>query len=141
MFKHIPSYPGDPILSLMQTFMKDDRPDKANLSIGLYYDEAGKIPRVSGPAFSATNASEKKKRAEMLVPEAGCRSTRDWKLVFLASSSPSIPFVYTVRDSPRLKPNLPLSVPFETFPRNRPIPNPPAAPLTCPCQPLKGVGV
>ncbi|WP_420226110.1 aromatic amino acid transaminase [Pigmentiphaga litoralis] len=44
MFKHIPSYPGDPILSLMHTFMKDDRPHKANLSIGLYYDEAGKIP-------------------------------------------------------------------------------------------------
>jgi aromatic-amino-acid transaminase len=28
----------------METFLKDERADKVNLSIGLYYDEAGKIP-------------------------------------------------------------------------------------------------
>lgn len=44
MFKHVDAYPGDPILSLMEAFVSDKRPEKTNLGIGLYYDEAGKIP-------------------------------------------------------------------------------------------------
>ncbi|MHA2939359.1 amino acid aminotransferase [Vibrio sp. RC27] len=44
MFSHVTSYAGDPILSLMETFIGDERADKVNLSIGLYYDKAGKIP-------------------------------------------------------------------------------------------------
>lgn len=44
MLSHITPYAGDPILSLMETFMADSRTDKVNLSIGLYYDDAGKIP-------------------------------------------------------------------------------------------------
>ncbi len=44
MLSHVTPYAGDPILSLMETFMADSRADKVNLSIGLYYDEAGKIP-------------------------------------------------------------------------------------------------
>ena len=44
MLSHVPPYAGDPILSLMETFMADERADKVNLSIGLYYDDAGKIP-------------------------------------------------------------------------------------------------
>ncbi|MBV8647957.1 amino acid aminotransferase [Paludibacterium sp.] len=44
MFEHVESYPGDPILSLLQTFLKDERADKVNLGIGLYYDENGRIP-------------------------------------------------------------------------------------------------
>ena len=44
MFKHVDAYAGDPILSLMETFKADPRADKVNLSIGLYYDEAGVVP-------------------------------------------------------------------------------------------------
>jgi aromatic-amino-acid transaminase len=44
MLNHVTPYAGDPILSLMETFMADNRIDKVNLSIGLYYDDAGKIP-------------------------------------------------------------------------------------------------
>lgn len=44
VLSHIPPYAGDPILSLMETFRTDNRPDKVNLSIGLYYDDNGKIP-------------------------------------------------------------------------------------------------
>ncbi len=36
MLAHVESYAGDPILSLMETFGKDPRADKVNLSIGLY---------------------------------------------------------------------------------------------------------
>ncbi len=44
MFEHVAPYAGDPILSLMEQFMADDRSDKVNLSIGLYYDKDGRIP-------------------------------------------------------------------------------------------------
>ncbi|WP_372882534.1 aromatic amino acid transaminase [Psychromonas sp.] len=44
MLSHVTPYAGDPILSLMEKFMADSRTDKVNLSIGLYYDDAGKIP-------------------------------------------------------------------------------------------------
>ena len=44
MFNHLDAYAGDPILSLVETFMKDSRPNKVNLGIGLYYDEDGRIP-------------------------------------------------------------------------------------------------
>ena len=44
MFAHIPAYAGDPILSLNEAFQKDPRADKVNLSIGIYFDEDGRIP-------------------------------------------------------------------------------------------------
>lgn len=44
MFNHLDAYAGDPILSLVETFMKDPRSNKVNLGIGLYYDEEGRIP-------------------------------------------------------------------------------------------------
>jgi aromatic-amino-acid transaminase len=44
MFKHIPPYPGDPIMSLFEAFQADPRASKVNLSIGLYYDNGNSIP-------------------------------------------------------------------------------------------------
>jgi aromatic-amino-acid transaminase len=44
MFKHVPPFAGDPILSLNEDFQKDPRPNKINLSIGIYFDDAGRIP-------------------------------------------------------------------------------------------------
>ena len=44
MFQHIPSYAGDPILGLIGAFLSDPRAQKANLGIGIYYDENGQIP-------------------------------------------------------------------------------------------------
>ena len=44
MFEHVDAYAGDPILTLVETFNKDARETKVNLGIGLYYDEAGRIP-------------------------------------------------------------------------------------------------
>ena len=43
-FSHIDPYAGDPILSLNDAFQKDPRRDKINLSIGIYFDDAGRIP-------------------------------------------------------------------------------------------------
>ena len=44
MFEHIPPFAGDPILSLNEDFQRDPRPNKINLSIGIYFDDAGRIP-------------------------------------------------------------------------------------------------
>ncbi len=44
MFSHLEPYAGDPILSLNEAFQKDPRSDKVNLSIGIYFDDAGRIP-------------------------------------------------------------------------------------------------
>ncbi len=43
-FSHLEPYAGDPILSLNDAFQKDPRVDKVNLSIGIYFDDAGRIP-------------------------------------------------------------------------------------------------
>jgi aromatic-amino-acid transaminase len=50
MFSHLEPYAGDPILSLNEQFQKDPRPGKVNLSIGIYFDEAGRIPLLASVA-------------------------------------------------------------------------------------------
>ncbi len=44
MFKHVEPFAGDPILALVEVFAADPRPQKVNLSIGIYFDEDGRIP-------------------------------------------------------------------------------------------------
>ena len=44
MFQHVQAYAGDPILSLVETFKQDPRDHKVNLSIGIYFDDAGCLP-------------------------------------------------------------------------------------------------
>ena len=44
VFGHLETYGGDPILSLNEAFQKDARAHKVNLSIGIYFDDAGRIP-------------------------------------------------------------------------------------------------
>jgi aromatic-amino-acid transaminase len=43
-FGHLDRYAGDPILSLNEAFQQDPRAHKVNLSIGIYFDDAGRIP-------------------------------------------------------------------------------------------------
>ncbi len=44
MFEHITPYAGDPIFALVDAFNQDARPQKVNLSIGIYFDELGRLP-------------------------------------------------------------------------------------------------
>lgn len=44
IFGHLEPYAGDPILSLNEAYGRDPRPHKINLSIGIYFDDAGHIP-------------------------------------------------------------------------------------------------
>jgi len=63
MFHHVDAYAGDPILSLNEAFQKDPRAGKINLSIGIYFDDAGKIPML--PSVRAAELA--------VVAEAGAR--------------------------------------------------------------------
>ena len=59
-FSHLEPYAGDPILSLNDAFQKDTRADKVTLSIGIYFDDAGRIPVL-----------ESVRRAEQQIVAAG----------------------------------------------------------------------
>jgi len=56
LFAHVPAYGGDPILSLMETFQKDPRPNKVSLSIGIYFDEQGRLPVLESVRRAETDA-------------------------------------------------------------------------------------
>src|SRR5213596_1316734 len=40
----VPMAPSDPILGVTEGFVADPNPRKVNLGVGVYYDDAGKIP-------------------------------------------------------------------------------------------------
>jgi len=63
MFDHVEPYAGDPILSLNEAFGKDPRTNKINLTIGIYFDDNGKIPMLP-----SVRSAELK-----VVAEAGAR--------------------------------------------------------------------
>jgi aromatic-amino-acid transaminase len=44
MFQHVLPYASDPIITLNESFGQDPRTAKINLSIGIYYDDQGRLP-------------------------------------------------------------------------------------------------
>jgi len=50
VFADVELVPGDPILGLTDLYNADPRPDKANLGVGIYYDETGRIPLLASVA-------------------------------------------------------------------------------------------
>jgi aromatic-amino-acid transaminase len=54
MFEHVEPFAGDPILSLNEDFQRDPRPHKINLSIGIYFDDAGRIPVLESVRLAET---------------------------------------------------------------------------------------
>lgn len=55
MFEHVDPYPGDPILTLNESFQQDPRPQKINLSIGIYFDDDGKLPVLNAVRTAETS--------------------------------------------------------------------------------------
>ncbi|VVE02282.1 aromatic amino acid aminotransferase [Pandoraea horticolens] len=108
MFEHIDAYPGDPILSLNENFAKDPRTNKVNLSIGIYYDDEGRLP-----VMQAVRQAEALLLAEVgpkpYLPMAGFADYRDvvQSLVFgedsPARKAGSIATVQTLGGSGALK--------------------------------------
>ena len=44
LFSSVEMAPKDPILGLTETFLADQRPEKVNLGVGVYYDDQGRLP-------------------------------------------------------------------------------------------------
>ena len=83
MFEHVDAYAGDPILSMMETFHHDPRPNKVNLSVGLYYDAEGRIPQLDS-VHQAQLRLDAAPVANVYLPMEGLGSYRSamQKLVF-----------------------------------------------------------
>ncbi len=75
MFEHVDAYAGDPILTLNEAFGKDPRPNKINLSIGIYFDDAGKLP-VMGAVRTAEAAMLQTIGARPYQPMEGAANYR-----------------------------------------------------------------
>jgi aromatic-amino-acid transaminase len=58
MFSHVRPFAGDPILGLMEKYALDPRAQKVNLGVGIYYDEAGRIPVLPSVRTAATSLFE-----------------------------------------------------------------------------------
>lgn len=58
MFSHLPPYAGDPILSLMEVFQRDERAGKVNLSIGIYTDGHGRVPVLPSVRAAAAEVAQ-----------------------------------------------------------------------------------
>ena len=71
MFQNVDAYAGDPILSLMETFHQDNRTDKVNLSIGLYYDEQAVIPCLKAVQEAETRLRSQPQKASLYLPMEG----------------------------------------------------------------------
>ncbi|MFL9863473.1 aspartate/tyrosine/aromatic aminotransferase [Paraburkholderia fungorum] len=90
MFSHVEPYAGDPILGLMEKFAQDDRPNKVNLGVGIYYDDSGKIP-----VLNAVRKSEERVFAAhapvSYLPMEGDRTYRNLvaRLLFGSEAAPS----------------------------------------------------
>ncbi|MEC5161918.1 MULTISPECIES: amino acid aminotransferase [unclassified Janthinobacterium] len=75
MFEHVDIYPGDPILTLNETFIADPRAGKINLGIGVYLNEASKLP-VMGAVLKAETALLANPGIRPYLPMEGAPSYR-----------------------------------------------------------------
>ena len=89
MFEHVEPFAGDPILSLNEDFQKDPRPGKINLSIGIYFDDAGRIP-VLASVRRAEQQVVARDAAKPYLPIEGAANFREQvqRLLFEAGSEP-----------------------------------------------------
>lgn len=76
MFEHVDAYAGDPILTLNENFQKDPRPGKINLSIGIYFDDAGRLP-VMQAVRTAETAMLQSIGPRGYLPMVGATNTRE----------------------------------------------------------------
>lgn len=74
MFQHVDTYAGDPILSLMEEFGKDERTDKVNLSIGLYYNENSIVPQLNAIKKAYKNIEATNDKVKLYLPMDGLKS-------------------------------------------------------------------
>lgn len=91
MFQHIPPYAGDPILSLMEKFSADPRPNKVNLSIGLYYNEDSIVPQLNTIIEAQKRIEPRQDKVKLYLPMEGFKPYRDAiQTLLLGENSPAV---------------------------------------------------
>ncbi|NNG99714.1 amino acid aminotransferase [Acinetobacter sp. ANC 5414] len=92
MFQHVDSYAGDPILSLMEEFGKDQRSHKVNLSIGLYYNEENIVPQLNAIKAAYKNIEATNDQVKLYLPMDGLKSyNQATQALVLGQNSPARP--------------------------------------------------
>ena len=83
LFADVALAPRDPILGLNEQFNADTRPGKVNLGVGVYYDEAGKLPLLKCvQAAEAAMAAAPKPRGYLPIDGIAVYDKAVQKLVF-----------------------------------------------------------
>ena len=90
MFQHVDPYAGDPILSLMEEFGKDERTQKVNLSIGLYYNEDNIVPQLEAVKAAYKNIESSNNKVKLYLPMDGLKSyNQATQKLILGENSPA----------------------------------------------------
>lgn len=83
MFEKLEMAPADPILGLTEAFNKDPNPNKINLGVGVYKDEAGTTPIMNSVRKAEKNLVETEKTKNYLpIPGAPAYGTVVQELIF-----------------------------------------------------------
>ena len=90
MFEHIEPFAGDPILSLNDDFQKDPRSHKINLSIGIYFDDEGRIPVLDCVRRAEGLMLEKGGAKPYLPIEGDANFRREVQSLLFGADSPAI---------------------------------------------------
>lgn len=90
MFQHVDPYAGDPILSLMEDFSKDERTTKVNLSIGLYYNEQNIVPQLNSIQAAYTTVNAQNDKVKLYLPMDGLKPyNQATQALLLGENSPA----------------------------------------------------
>ncbi|MCL7943715.1 amino acid aminotransferase [Marinobacter sp. ATCH36] len=90
MFEALKTLPQDPILQLMQTFREDTRPDKVDLGIGVYKDDAGKTPIMAAVHEAERHLLERETTKSYVGPAGSAGFNSAMAELIMGSDSPLI---------------------------------------------------
>ncbi|WAH60667.1 aspartate/tyrosine/aromatic aminotransferase [Pseudomonas silvicola] len=76
MLNKVEVYAGDPILSLLDMYRRDERAAKVNLSIGFYYDQNGNIPILESVTAAKTHLDTLPAVPNLYLPMEGTADYR-----------------------------------------------------------------
>ena len=90
MFQHITPYAGDPIFALVDAYNADPRPQKVNLSIGIYFDEQGRLPVLDSVKAAEAQILAADGPKPYLAMEGSAEARREVQKLLLGENHPAI---------------------------------------------------
>jgi aromatic-amino-acid transaminase len=90
MFQHITPYAGDPIFALVDAYNADPRPQKVNLSIGIYFDEQGRLPVLDSVKAAEAQILAADGPKPYLAMEGAADARREVQKLLLGADHPAL---------------------------------------------------